>query len=361
MTQRRSKRKATVKKTRLLEENLKQRKSDAQKRQLRNKSRRELNVFDQEATRLSNLVDSLLTHESESDESVDTLERTVNEIIDEIEILGNLSTASNEISLESEFSKRKNTSTDNNILNEPVEENLIHFPEISWPPRNPSEEPEHFSPHPGYTSSISHINLAITEEENLDSEVFEEEESDPELTDNLTEEILGENFSHLLRTDLRSSKSGNSSNSTPSSVNMDEQGYKSRLRAVKVAERKVMNVKSDFTAQNITELDLDDYKSRLKEIRSYLNVYRDLISELVLDLDTNNPVDGARITALETGQVDLEQEILKNENEVQQKVKELLHSKPLTRAEQEDINLKVKQMEINAEKEKKSTEEKIIS
>ena len=279
MTQRRSKRKATVKKTRLLEENIKQRKSDAQKRQLRNKSRRELNVFDQEAKRLSNLVDSLLTHESESDESVDTLERTVNEIIDEIEILGNLSTASNEISLESEFSKRKNTSTDNNILNEPVEENLIHFPEISWPPRNPSEEPEHFSPHPGYTSSISHINLAITEEENLDSEVFEEEEeSDPELTDNLTEEILGENFSHLLRTDLRSSKSGNSSNSTPSSVNMEEQEYKSRLRAVKVAERKVMNVKSDFTAQNITELDLDDYKSRLKEIRSYLNVYRDLIS-----------------------------------------------------------------------------------
>ena len=143
MTQRRSKRKATVKKTRLLEENIKQRKSDAQKRQLRHKSRRELNVFDQEATRLSNLVDSLLTHESESDESVDTLERTVNEIIDEIEILGNLSTASNEISLESEFSKRKNTSTDNNILNEPVEENLIHFPDISWPPGNPSEEPEH--------------------------------------------------------------------------------------------------------------------------------------------------------------------------------------------------------------------------
>ena len=47
------------------------------------KSRRELNVFDQEAKRLMNLVDSLLTHESESDESVDTLERTVNEIIDD--------------------------------------------------------------------------------------------------------------------------------------------------------------------------------------------------------------------------------------------------------------------------------------
>ena len=80
-------------------------------------------------------------------------------------------------------------------------------------------------------------------------------------------------------------------------------------------------MKSHFTVQNTTELDLDDYKSRLKEIRSYLNVYRDLISELVLDLDTNNPVDRARITALESGQVDLEQEILKTRMKSSKKLK----------------------------------------
>ena len=140
MTQRRSKRTAAVTKRRLLEEKLNRRKSDLERRRIRNLSRRELNVFDQEAERLNELVGRLLEEsDSEFNESVDTLERTVNDIIGEIEKLGNLSTE--ESNVEEQVSTRRNTSTDDNILSEPVERDLVHFPTLSWPPRTPSQEP----------------------------------------------------------------------------------------------------------------------------------------------------------------------------------------------------------------------------
>ena len=92
-----------------------------------------MNVFDQEAEILNELVDRLLENDSESNESVDTLERTVNDIIGEIECLGNPSTEETNVEFEvtEQASTRRNTSTDNNIFNESVERNLIHFPTIS--------------------------------------------------------------------------------------------------------------------------------------------------------------------------------------------------------------------------------------
>lgn len=352
MTQRRSKRTAAVTKRRLLEEKLNRRKSDLERRRIRNLSRRELNVFDQEAERLNELVGRLLEEsDSEFNESVDTLERTVNDIIGEIEKLGNLSTE--ESNVEEQVSTRRNTSTDDNILSEPVERDLVHFPTLSWPPRTPSQEPEDFVPL--QASSLEKVEPPPTEE-NLDSEVFEEE-SEPELVDALTEHILGDQFKHLLRTDLRYSSSSSATAESDTSK-MDEEIFKTRLRAVKLAERKLRNVKRVFTSKNVSDLDLDDYKSRLKEIRIHLDAYTDLVSELVLDLNPGSGDDQQRINDVEAEQGVLEQEVLSNENEVHKKVKDLLLSKPLTKAEEEDLNLKVKQMSINEEKERKSNEEK---
>ena len=79
MTQRRSKRTSAITKRRLLEETLNKRRSAAEKRKLIIQSRKELDCFNQEAQDLTNLVQRLLHSDTESEESVDTLERTVNE------------------------------------------------------------------------------------------------------------------------------------------------------------------------------------------------------------------------------------------------------------------------------------------
>ena len=110
--------------------------------------------------------------------------------------------------------------------------------------------------------------------------------------------------------------------------------FRRRTHAVKVTERKVRNVMKTFTAQNVTDLDLDDFKSRLKEIRNSLDEYNNVVIEFVLDLNEDDASDEQRITNLEAGQDELLKEILANESEVQVKVKELLKSKPLSKAEE---------------------------
>ena len=209
MTQRRSKRTSAITKRRLLEETLNKRRSAAEKRKLIVQSRKELDCFNQEAQNLTNLVQRLLHSDTESEESVDTLERTVNEIIDEINTLGNSPDSEFEQNKsQEETNRRRKTSTDDHILDELIRENLNHFPILNWPPRNPSEEPELF--HPLHQSSFNHEEPVWNEEENLieasdeHTEVFEED-SDSEI-DSLTEQILGENFKHLLRPELRRSR-----------------------------------------------------------------------------------------------------------------------------------------------------------
>ena len=140
---------------------------------------------------------------------------------------------------------------------------------------------------------------------------------------------------------------------------MEEGNFKERMRAVKLAEMKVKNVKKAFTAQNVTDMQLDDFRNRLKQIRDHLDCYNEKVSELLLDLDADNPDDQQRITTLEEGQERLLQEVLQNEKEVEAKVRELLPSKPLTRAEENEISLKTKQMNLENEKEQKLQEEKL--
>ena len=120
---------------------------------------------------------------------------------------------------------------------------------------------------------------------------------------------------------------------------MEEGNFKERMRAVKLAEMKVKNVKKAFTAQNVTDMQLDDFRNRLKQIRDHLDCYNEKVSELLLHLDADNPDDQQRITTLEEGQERLLQEVLQNEKEVEAKVRELLPSKPLTRAEKQELNL----------------------
>ena len=139
---------------------------------------------------------------------------------------------------------------------------------------------------------------------------------------------------------------------------MNAEDFKARVCAVKVEETKVTNKKKTFTGQTVKHLDLDKYESRLKEIRNDLDSYNNVINELILDLTEIDRVDQQRRTDLEREQETLLQEILANEKEVKEKVRDLLLTRNL-RLEQRKIyiSLKAKQMDIDAEKKRKSKED----
>ena len=132
---------------------------------------------------------------------------------------------------------------------------------------------------------------------------------------------------------------------------MDETLYKARVRAVKLAVRKVKDVKKRFLSQNLTSIHVPEYRDRLKEIRDKLDAYDDAASDVIVDLDEADATDKQRKVKLEADQEILLQEVLANEKEVQTKIKELMESIPLTKSEQESIDLKRKQLQIAEKRE----------
>ena len=159
MTQRRvSKRHSAITKRRLLEDKLNKRKVEAEIRCQRNRSKllqrlheAELKSFLEEALRLSQTVDRLLlTSCSDSNLSVDSLELTVNEIIDNIQNLDK-SSGNKEALLDSpptstNRTRRRQTTDPDFLEDRPVDNPQRTFPHPSWPPRYPSQEPDEFNP-----------------------------------------------------------------------------------------------------------------------------------------------------------------------------------------------------------------------
>ena len=133
---------------------------------------------------------------------------------------------------------------------------------------------------------------------------------------------------------------------------MEEADFKLRFRAVKFAESKVKECKKKFLAVNVTNMDVTSYEARLEKIRDKLEDFEDVVIDLVLDLDESDQSDKVRIESLDTAKDTLQKEILVNETEVKEKIKELLATQPLSKVEQESIDLKKKQLE-NQEEEKK--------
>ena len=118
------------------------------------------------------------------------------------------------------------------------------------------------------------------------------------------------------------------------------------------------DVKKRFNAQALTSIHVPEYRDRLKEIRDKLDVYDDAVSDVIVDLDESNAIDKQRQTTLEADKELLLQEVLANEKEVETKIKELLESIPLTKAEQESLDLKRKQLQIAEKKEEEAKIEK---
>ena len=337
---RKSSRPSSVIKREELEEKLAQRKADAEIKVLKAKSkalesaaRQELKIFQEEARRLSELVDRIYddsdpddisnpdlslewdSHECSTSPSFITIDSskevspTVQDIIEDI--LNSSVIRGEEEHLVHPRSNRRNTSTDNNFLSSSPVERQVHF---NWPPRFPSQEPEDYN-HFYYPP----LQLRLEENQEVE-EVFEAEQ----------EEQLG---------------------------TMDPTNYEARLRVIKVAAKKVRNVKKLFLATDVTKIHIHTYESRLKEVRDELKIFNDAVADLTVDLDEDNGDDKVRITNLENLESSLLEEVKKNEKEVAEKVSELLEAQPLSKAEAESLDLQRKKFELE---QKKIEDEKIL-
>ena len=179
MTQRRqSKRTSAVTKRRILEEKLEKRRLSSEinkqkvvSKKLQSLQKKQLDAFTKEALRLSDCVNRLSEQNQENIILDDPLERTVNEIITDIESLDDTTENQNllnNLSLVLDNSARRRlTSTDFDFLESPVIKTNSFFPHSSWPPRYPSQEPE----------EISLVEPLILRRKEEDWVVVEEEES----------------------------------------------------------------------------------------------------------------------------------------------------------------------------------------
>ena len=346
MTDRRlSKRTSSVTKRRLLEDKIEQRKELTEVRKQKARSKllkklrtQELNLFTEEALRLSDIAERFelnqdsetgdQTHESlEWDNSEDSApsfltatslaDHTVDEIIQEILSPDSPTTeGSFDFDLLNPGQQRRKTSTDPQFLDGigPVVSRYNTFGNFNWPPKSPSAEPDVFSP--GLASSI-----------NQDFEL--------------------ENLGDILETEP----------ATTGSI-MDEETFKERLKAVKIAEKKVKGDIKLFLAVNLKEVDVVNYGDRLEKIRSKLELFNELAIALICDLDEGNTDDQARVANLEKQQDDLLQEVVTNEMEVKEKIKTLMDSQPMSEADKESLELKKKKMSMEEEEKNNARAEK---
>ena len=348
---RQSKRTKTVNKRLKLEEKLEKRKVKeirnlkARSKKLKNLQVLELDLYVEEARKLSELLDrfhpdepvpdnlSELNNQSlEWDSNEDATSpslvnlspaRDVEEIIQNILQSSPEENCVSREKFEREIQRRK-TSTDNDFLeSSPVENPNKEL--FQWPPRFPSQEPE--------DSLFLSLDLAKAVEPLI--EVREEESDVFESSLNLNQNSLDQ-----------------------APATMEETAFKARMRAVKLAERKVKDVKKRFNADTLTSIHVPEYRDRLKEIRDKLDAYDDAVSDVIVDLDEDEATDKQRIAALEADQKILLEEVLANEKAVETKVKVLMQSTPLTKAEQESLDLKRKQIQMAEQKEEDAKVEK---
>ena len=351
-----------MKKRRLLEEKLEQRKERALRRQ--NKSRLSKSSQGSEAAKNNvpknkkslsenseesqghsreslewdhsdETAPSFVTNSWESDQLEEALKNLYREASDEQIVYPLESTP---------IESRRNTSTDYNFLRESVAKNPPprHF---SWPPRFPSQEPEDFPLNPILPQKThSHPQFVSVD---LEDTVFEdEEESDHEELESCLESILTPRFIHLLPKDPPLNTEVVTSNKS----RMDDQTYNERVRVVKLEAKKVRNLIKTFLPEQVTPLDVATYSDRLREIRVQLTAYDDVVSNLEVDMEEINAND-ARIQTLNEDQNKVTKEVTENESKVKEKISELIANKLITLAEKEALDLKKAKIEFEKEKE----------
>ena len=200
---------------------------------------------------------------------------------------------------------RRNTSTDYNLLEEPVGE----IDQI-WPPRNPSEEPTDpnlsiFDLPRGYS-----IESII---ETLEDEVFED---------------LGNLFSA-----------------------MDQGEYNRRFREVKVARENVRSSIEHFPVALVENLDSQGIDSERRAITDCVKIFNDKVSNLKVDLDGDeHEEDARRLSNLDKIKKEISDEVLTHKKLIGEKFESIKNAKD---AAKKDAEKAVRDQEKAAEKAEK--------
>ena len=103
---------------------------------------------------------------------------------------------------------------------------------------------------------------------------------------------------------------------------MDNTVYNTHIKKVKKAELAVKNSIERFNSKIVSDSDLDRYQSSLKNIEKRLEVFDESVTDILVDLEDDDP----RKDDLEARLVELSDEVMKNENEIKSKMKEIQES-----------------------------------
>ena len=222
--------------------------------------------------------------------------------------------------------KRKHSSTDNKILSaDPVVENQT----FTWPPKFPSEEVEDCvlnSFNFGSLEQLSDVTSEVLISDSVDS-LFEEE------SDKMAEEQI-------------------------SPAGLAEMEYKSKLKLVKRANSKVINALEFFSKDTVQATDVPSYLESLKSIRIKFDEFCEFVMDITDDLDESKESEKVRIDGLKDTKNQLLSKVKENEREVKIKIQSFIENLPITKAEQETIDLQKKQIEMAKQKEESVKVEK---
>ena len=260
-------------------------------------------------------MDNLLpTYTSEEEISPrNSLEKTVDEIIDEIQEIEDISTEEIEEIIQSSKNpqNRGKSSTSAHFLDSTKFDKSV-FENPSWPSREPSPEPEVFSPErrefPETNEVIGGEDLQGNRDHEEKERSFESSEDNERRNPSNREEILV--------------------HSSSTRDNMDEDTYKEKLKPVKLAGIKIEDAIKRLPVENLTEEDLESFEGKLQIIGNKLEAFNDVVGEVLVDLDDDDVNDKIKIADLGARKEKLLSSVLKHEWTIKNRIKEIRHSVP---------------------------------
>ena len=127
----------------------------------------------------------------------------------------------------------------------------------------------------------------------------------------------------------------------PNKSNMDKTEYNTRFRKVKTTELAVKQSITRFNSGTVSDVVLDSYKSSLQNIEKKLEAFEENVNDILVDLEDDDP----RKDTLEIRHVELSNEVKRNEDEINVKMKAIKKSQPGFLADQENLALLKKKLQ----------------
>ena len=135
------------------------------------------------------------------------------------------------------------------------------------------------------------------------------------------------------------------------SLKMDEDTYKNHLKTLKSSQRKVKRKINQYTADDVTVADKDEFRNYLKDAKNEFEAFT-VAAEIVIDL-LDSDLEVLRVDEIEALVNELSKDIKKNEKEVKERItevmKQALANAPQSEADRKQENQKVEKLKKKIE------------